>query len=217
MITRQYRRFRRFNDPYDDFFGRNLDLFDPCRDFDRFPSLTMPSSFRWINEPRRQQSSFQQNAQPASVMSSPVQSEKFRVQLNVAGFSPETIQTKVDGSKIIVQAKQEDRDGDDYHVRELRKSYDLPEHADISNIVSYVAPNNMLVVEVPVRNPEVERRMSESASDDHEFPEFGQFRDPLFDYNKFGASAFSPRIVDVGNSQKQLQMSLAMRDLMPFS
>ena len=55
---------------------------------------------------------------------------KFRVQLNVAGFNPETINTKIEGRKVIVQAKQEDRQQDgDYQIREIRKTYELPEHA----------------------------------------------------------------------------------------
>ncbi|CAF1328616.1 unnamed protein product [Didymodactylos carnosus] len=211
------RTFRRFNDPFDNFFGHNLDLFDPFYDFDRFPSLAMPSSFRWINEPRRHQSLLNTPSVPISL--APAQSEKFRVQLNVAGFNPETIQTRVDGRKLIVQAKQEDRNGDDYNVREIRKSYDLPQHADINNVASFVTPNNMLVVEVPVRNPEVEQRMLQSRTlsdtNNHQLAQFGQFRDPLFDYGGFGASAFSPKIVATGNGQKQLQMSLPMRDYRP--
>ncbi|CAF4301391.1 unnamed protein product [Rotaria sp. Silwood2] len=56
--------------------------------------------------------------------------EKYRVQLNVAGFNPETIKTKTEGRKVIVEAKQEDRQPDgDYNIRELRKTYELPEHA----------------------------------------------------------------------------------------
>lgn len=60
----------------------------------------------------------------------PALSEKFRVQLNVAGFNPDTIRTRVEGRKVIVEAKQEDRHGDgDFSVREIRKTYELPEHA----------------------------------------------------------------------------------------
>ena len=52
------------------------------------------------------------------------------MQLNVAGFNPETIKTRVDGRKVIVEAKQEERQADgDYSLREIRKTYELPEHA----------------------------------------------------------------------------------------
>jgi HSP20 family molecular chaperone IbpA len=137
-------RYRLFNDPYDRYFGDQLHLFDPWRDFDTFPTAlsTSPNSFRWINQPRRisrSSSSFYTTSGnnnngntiiPVQTSASPALSEKFRVQLNVAGFNPETIKTKVEGRKVIVEAKQDDRQGDgDYSIREIRKTYELPEHA----------------------------------------------------------------------------------------
>jgi len=119
-------RYRLFDDPFDRFFGDQLDFFDPWRDLDTFPTALAirPNAFRWINQPQRLTHS-NRNGQ-----SSAPQSEKFRVQLNVAGFNPETINTKVEGRKVIVEAKQEDRQSDgDYNIRQLRKTYDLPEHA----------------------------------------------------------------------------------------
>jgi HSP20 family molecular chaperone IbpA len=137
--------YRLFNDPYDRFFGDQLHLFDPWRDFDTFPTAlsSRPSSFRWINEPSRvnrtSSSSFYSTSgntgsgstlMPVTTSIAPALSEKFRVQLNVAGFNPETIKTRVEGRKVIVEAKQEDRQGEgDYSIREIRKTYELPEHA----------------------------------------------------------------------------------------
>jgi HSP20 family molecular chaperone IbpA len=128
-------RYRLFDDPFDRFFGDQLDFFDPWYDFDTFPSALSirPNAFRWINEPQRLTYSSKdtnnhgKNLQPATRATN---LEKFRVQLNVAGFNPETIETRIDGRKIIVEAKQEDRQQDgDYNIRQIRKSYDLPEHA----------------------------------------------------------------------------------------
>lgn len=137
--------YRLFNDPFDRFFGDQLNFFDPWRDFDTFPTAfsSFPSSFRWINQPRRlsqhRSSSFHSSSGnmaagntliPISTAAAPALSEKFRVQLNVAGFNPETIRTHVDGRKVIVEAKQEDRQNSgDYSLREIRKTYELPEHA----------------------------------------------------------------------------------------
>ena len=143
--------YRLFNDPYDRFFGDQLHFFDPWRDFDTFPTaLSSPlNSFRWIHQPRRlSRSSFHSSSSSSaasnnmntgnslipistsSTLARPALSEKFRVQLNVAGFNPETIRTRVEGRKVIVEAKQEDRQGEgDYSVREIRKTYELPEHA----------------------------------------------------------------------------------------
>jgi len=209
-------RYRVLDDPFDRFFGDQLDFFDPWRDFDTFPTaLTIrPYAFRWVNQPQRLTHN-NKNAQPSS--SSAPHAEKFRVQLNVAGFNPETINTKVEGRKVIVEAKQEERQSDgDFHIRQLRKSYDLPEHADTHRLASYVTPNNMLVIEVPIENPENERQLEQAKKDNQSLAQFGQYRDPLFDYFGFlGGSDFQSRIVDKGNNQKQLEMTVGMKNYRP--
>jgi HSP20 family molecular chaperone IbpA len=144
--------YRIFNDPSDRFFSDQLHLFDPWRDFDTFPTTlsTTPSSFRWINQPRRisrSSSSFLTTSNnnnsgntliPVTNSIPSALSEKFRVQLNVVGFNPETIKTRIDGRKVIVEAKQEDRQGEgDYSIREIRKTYDLPEHAGKKKTITF--------------------------------------------------------------------------------
>jgi HSP20 family molecular chaperone IbpA len=129
-------RYRLFDDPFDRYFGDQLDFFDPWRDFDTYPTALAirPNAFRWINQPQSLTHSQSRNVQPSSRAPN---AEKFRVQLNVAGFNPETINTKVEGRKVIIEAKQEDRQADgDYHIRQLRKTYDLPEHAGKLQITS---------------------------------------------------------------------------------
>jgi HSP20 family molecular chaperone IbpA len=214
MASFPIHRYRLFDDPFDRFFGDQLDFFDPWRDFDTFPTAlsVRPNAFRWVNQPQRL--TYQRNAQPTT---STPPSEKFRVQLNIAGFNPETVKTKVEGRKVIVEAKQEDRQSDgDYHIRELRKTYELPEHANANRLASYVTPNNMLVIEVPIENPETERRLQQAKNDDRSLAQFGQYRDPLFDYAGFlGGSDFQPRIVDKGNNQKQLEMTVGMKNYRP--
>jgi HSP20 family molecular chaperone IbpA len=225
--------YRSFNDPYDRFFNDQLHFFDPWRDFDTFPTAlsSKPSSFRWINQPRRisrSSSSYHTTAGntgssgntliPVTTSTTPALSEKFRVQLNVAGFNPETIKTRVEGRKVIVEAKQEDRQGEgDYSIREIRKTYELPEHADTTNLASFVTPNNMLVVEVPVHQPRIERRLSQTLGDSNTLSQFGQYRDPIFDYAGFvGSSDFGPRIIDTNiNGEKQLKMSLPVKNYRP--
>ncbi|CAF5150402.1 unnamed protein product, partial [Rotaria sp. Silwood1] len=103
--------------------------------------------------------------------------EKYCVQFNVAGFNPETIKTKVQGRKVIVEAKQEDRQRD-----------------DSKHLASYVTPNNILVIEVAIHNPEIERRVAQAKNDNQSLAQFGQYRDPLFDYIEFlVGSDFQPR------------------------
>jgi len=209
------RRYRLFDDPFDRFFGDQLDFFDPWRDFDTFPTAlaARPNAFRWVNQPLRLIHSNQQN-EPTSPAP---HAEKFRVQLNVAGFNPETIKTKVDGRKVVVEAKQEDRQPDgDFSIREIRKTYELPEHANAGRMASYVTPNNMLIIEAPIENPEVERRIQQAKNDNQSLAQFGHYRDPLFDYAGFlNGSDFQPRIVDKGNNQKQLEMNLGMKNFKP--
>ncbi len=122
-------RYRVFDDPFDRYFGDQLDFFDPWRDLDTFPTALSirPNAFRWVNQPQR----LTHGTRPSESSTSPApNAEKFRVQLNVAGFNPETVKTKVEGRKVIVEANQEDRQADgDFNIRQLRKTYELPEHA----------------------------------------------------------------------------------------
>lgn len=115
-----------------------LDFFDPWEDIDTSPTtlIIVPNNLQWVSEPDRsgQSSGNAQKNLNSSAKRAPNQ-EKFRVQLNVAGFKPDTIKTKIEGRKVIVEAKQEDRDSDgDYNIRELRKSYELPEHAGMYSL-----------------------------------------------------------------------------------
>ena len=74
----------------------------------------------------------------------------------------------------------------------------------------------MLVIEIPIRNPEIERRLEEKKKEEQQLAQFGQQRDPKFDYHRFlSGSDFSPKIVDVGENEKQLQMSLDMKNYKP--
>ncbi len=89
-------------------------------------------------------------------------------------------------------------------------------YIDASRLASYVTPNNMLVVEAPIRNPELERRLEQAKKDNQNLAQFGQYRDPLFDYIGFlGGSDIQPRIVDKGNNQKQLEMTVGMKNYRP--
>ena len=87
---------------------------------------------------------------------------------------------------------------------------------DSANFASFVTPNNQLVIEVPINNPRIERRPSQTLADNNTLSLFGQFRDPIFDYAGFIASPdFRPQIVDVGNGQKQIKLSLAVKNYRP--
>lgn len=126
--------YRLYDDPVDRYFGDQLDFFNPWEDFEPSPKtvVIIPKSFRWANanaahqQPQQQQ----QRRRPQQP-----HDHKHRIQLNVAGFDPQTIQTKVENGKVIVEGKQEERQDDgDFNIRQFRKSYPLPEHAGMSDM-----------------------------------------------------------------------------------
>jgi HSP20 family molecular chaperone IbpA len=87
---------------------------------------------------------------------------------------------------------------------------------DAQQLASYVTPNNMLIIELPIRNPEVEHRLAQSQPDPQTLAQFGAHRDPLFDYAGFlSGSDFRPRIVDKGNREKQLELTVPMKNYKP--
>jgi HSP20 family molecular chaperone IbpA len=89
-------------------------------------------------------------------------------------------------------------------------------YIDANRLASYVTPNNLLVIEAPIQNPENERRLEQAKKDNQSLAQFGQYRDPLFDYSGFlGGSDFRPRIVDKGNNQKQLEINVGMKNYRP--
>jgi HSP20 family molecular chaperone IbpA len=123
--------YRLYDNPIDRYFGDQLDFFDPW--YDPTTVVIVPNTFRWINEPQQladTSNNAKKNDKNIGQTSKAPNSEKFRVQLNVAGFNPETIKTKIEDRKVIIEVNQEDRQPNgDYNIRQLRKSYELPEYA----------------------------------------------------------------------------------------
>ena len=87
---------------------------------------------------------------------------------------------------------------------------------DSRNLTSFVTPNNILVIEVPINVPRVGSHSIQTPADTQSLSSFGQYRDPIFDYSGFMASSeFRPRIIDVGNGQKQVKLSLSVKNYRP--
>ncbi|CAF1204590.1 unnamed protein product [Rotaria magnacalcarata] len=214
-------RYPLWDDPLDPFFMYPIDFFDPWFDIGLFPPFSSATrSFRWIKEQERIRykstnvSSNTKSLPPPRRIPPP---EKFRVQLDVSGFKPESVKTRIEGAKIIVEAKEEDREArGDFQLRELRKSYDLPGYADANDLVSHVAPNNMLFIEVPITKSETERRLERVKTDSRSLVRFSdQNASALDDAGFLGSSDFQRRIVDKGNNQKQLELTVNMKDYKP--
>lgn len=135
MALTSIHQSRFFDDSFDWFYHDPLDFYDPWIDFELRPlPLTPVTSIRWIREPTRvKYSTTTKSTRSRSVSWStnpPPINDKFRVEFSANGFRPETIRTFVENGKIIVQARQEDRQSSgDYSAREIRKSYELPANA----------------------------------------------------------------------------------------
>lgn len=137
MALVPFYRFPIVDPLFDPFFFDTLDFYDPWFGYDIIPMFPpVARSFRWTKEHERTtyKSTYTSNTMKTIELTPPPPPppppEKFRAQLNVEGFKPESITTKVEGRKLIVEAKHEDRQSaDDYHIRELHKAFELPEHA----------------------------------------------------------------------------------------
>ena len=87
---------------------------------------------------------------------------------------------------------------------------------DAARLSSYVTPNNTLVIEAPIQNPENERRLTQVKNDQQSLVPFGQYRDSSFDYAGFsGGSDFQSRLVVTGNNIKQLEITVPMKGFKP--
>ena len=87
-------------------------------------------------------------------------------------------------------------------------------------MVSYVIPNNLLIVDIPLHNHEHKQRYLDSATsttnnDNHHLLSYGQHRRQSFDYHHFHTSPFTPKVVDGGEQKKKLEMSLPMKNYRP--
>jgi HSP20 family molecular chaperone IbpA len=79
-----------------------------------------------------------------------------------------------------------------------------------------VSPNNKLVIEVPIRKPPADRRLEPVRNDHQSLTQFDQYRDPLL--NNAGSldeSNLQPRIVNKGNNQKQLEVTVGVKNFRP--
>ncbi|RNA08004.1 alpha-crystallin A chain-like [Brachionus plicatilis] len=119
-----------------------LDLFDPFDELDHI----MSRNLRWLNRP-----DFFNDFLP----SEPKVPQKYRIKVDCRGYSADSLKVKVsdDKQKLIVSGKEGENksDDDDYHIREFKKSYKLPPNAEVDKMVSFLASNGQLVIELPLK------------------------------------------------------------------
>jgi HSP20 family molecular chaperone IbpA len=131
MALFPFQRYRFFDDP---FYFHHYDFFNPWYDFDIVPSFT-PSTprLRSVKEQERltyttttTTTNASNNANSLQLPTRAAEPEKFRVQLNIDGFNPDKIQTRIEGRRLIAEGKQEDLpQRQDYTIREIQASYQL--------------------------------------------------------------------------------------------
>jgi len=190
---------------FDNFFGQSLDLFDPFDEVD-LASHRMPTAFKWLHDPPQ----LPRELCPVTGHKKRPHTEKFRVTLDVKGFNPENLSVKVIGRKLQIDGKQEDRDGEDFFTKELRKAYDLPANASCEHMTSFLTAQGMLVVEFPLMTEAKER-------DDHhhQVKRFGGDA-TTFNFDEFFKSSFEPKITeDTEHGKKKIDMALDMDGFRP--
>jgi HSP20 family molecular chaperone IbpA len=118
--------------------SNTLDLFDSFDELDH----TIGRNMQWLNKP--------EFSQPLSM--GPVVPQKYRIMVSCPGFNAQSIQTEAKNNRLYVFARQEEKhEGDDYHVREFKKSYELPENCEIDKMVSFMTSPGHLVIEIPLK------------------------------------------------------------------
>lgn len=198
-------RFPRQLFDFDNFFGPSLDLFDPFDEVD-LASHRMQSALQWLQDPPR----LQHELCPVTGHKKRPHTDKFRVTLDVNGYKPEDLSVKVVARKLFIEGKQEFRDGEDFSVREMRKTYDIPENASFEHMTSFLTAKGTLVVEFPL--------VSESKQRDDHHHQLQHVGDSAkeFNFDEFFKSAFEPKICDdTEKGGKKIDLSLDMTGFKP--
>jgi HSP20 family molecular chaperone IbpA len=198
-------RFPRHLFDFENFFGPSLDLFDPFDETD-VASDRMQNALQWLQDPPR----LQRELCPVTGHKKRPHSDKFRVTLDVTGYRPEDLSVKVVGRKLFIDGKQEFREGEDFSVKEMRKTYDIPENASFEHMTSFLTAKGTLVVEFPLITQQKER-------DDHhhQLQQYGA-NVKEFNFDEFFKSAFEPKISDdVEKGGKKIDLSLDMHGFKP--
>jgi HSP20 family molecular chaperone IbpA len=119
------------------FTPTTLDMFDPFDELDHSVARNM----QWLNKP--------EFIKPFDFPNVP---QKYRITLDIFGFSPKSIKTEWVNNKLVVTGREEVRhEGEDFTIKEFKKTYELPTNAEHEKLVSFVTSHGQLVLEVPLK------------------------------------------------------------------
>lgn len=119
-----------------------IDWFDPFDELDHMIGRNM----EWLQRPKF--------IEP--LPSKPKVPHKYRITVDCAGHDPKSIKTEFKDDKLVVYGRDEIKtDTDDYSIKEFKKSYKLPDNAEVDKLVSFFA-GGQLVIEVPLKEDKPE-------------------------------------------------------------
>ena len=121
-----------------------LDLFDPYDSLDH----NLVRNLMWIDQP----DFLREVVGPVA----PHIPHKYRVTVDVHGYSPREINTEIspDKTTLIVSAKEaetHENEHGDYSIKEFKRTYALPKNVEAEKFVSFVTGDGQLVVDFPVK------------------------------------------------------------------
>lgn len=124
-----------------------LEAFDPFDELDHMVGRNM----QWLQRPDfMREMGFGQPKVP----------QKYRVTLDCVGYSPNSIKTEWKGNQLTVSAREEERlETGDFSVKEFKKTYTMPPHAECDKMVSFMTGDGQLCIEVPLK--ETSRSMNQ--------------------------------------------------------
>lgn len=123
-----------------------LDVFDAFDELDH----TIGRNMQWLNKPEFL----------APISMGPRVPQKYRITVDCPGFSPESIKTEVKNHKLHLHGREEERhEGEDFSVREFKKTYDLPARCETDKLVSFMTSPGHLVIEMPLKEHDMHMNM----------------------------------------------------------
>jgi HSP20 family molecular chaperone IbpA len=119
------------------FMPTTLDMFDPFDELDHAVARNM----QWLNKP--------EFIKPFDFPTVP---QKYRITVDVCGYTPQSIKTEWKDGKLVVTGREEVKhEGEDFSIKEFKKTYELPTNAEPEKLVSFATSNGQLVIEVPLK------------------------------------------------------------------
>lgn len=176
---------------FDNWFRHSLDFFDP---FDELDSM-FSRHLHWLHRPFFGPST----GTPFLTHRVP---EKYRITVDCAGYNPKSLSTQIRDGKLIVSGREESKVADDdYAVKEFKKTYKVPDNAQVDKFVSFHA-GDQLVIEIPLRNEQLATTASNTNQFEDLFPQ-------IIDGKQMKLSCLVPKDLD----PKKLSVTCKDRDL----